>query len=330
MRFWVVLIVLPAIVGLAWAEPDYQSWFRDDNFLMDGLMQVAAADLNHDGKDELLLSGRDYIDRQVKLHIFDELKIPLEPRWTSENVMEDKSPVQLVTGKFKDDATNLALIITNSRLDIFGWSPDNGYERISSFAHKLHPGETAAVDWDGDGRDELLLIRVAKAGTKHYYERAEIYQVLDGELKLISVGPEMGNVRSVIAGDLDGDKRDEVVFEEGVASKPGVFKLYSPCSNASEWKLRWGPASVIPAPIYGMTIAEVEGAAYLFAASERGKLSWVRWENEGFVAVKTMGFSAGLVSVAVGNLGESPSIALIAYPQSLRILRKTGESTEAQ
>lgn len=327
MRLWSALLVLPIVVSLAWAQPGYESWFRDDNFLMDGLMQVSAADLKGDGRDELLLIGRDYIDRQIQLHIFDQMTTPLEPCWTSENIMEDKSPIQLMTGRFTEDGRTVAITMTNQRLDIFGWDETKGYHLLTSFEHSLFPAETAAVDWDGDGRDELLVVRVAKAGSKHYFKQPEIYRVEERELHLISVGPVLGNIRSVTAGDLDGDGRHEVIVEEGVGSRAGVFRVYSPGDTFDEWKLRWGPETLIPAPIYGMTVAKVGEENYLFAASERGRLSFVRWENGKLVSDNIMGFGAGLVSVAVGDFGEGINLALIAYPQSLRLLKRVGETS---
>jgi hypothetical protein len=320
---WLIItaMVLFVLLSIAVSATEYEYIFRDDHFLMDALLHAASGDMNDDGKEELIIVGRDYLDPQALLHIMDLSSERMEPIWTSENIMEEKSPVHLAVGHFLERERLLAVIVTDHRLVMYGWNPDAGYEHVKTITHKLTPGEVCAMDWDGDGVDEIVMSRVTKTGKKYYTERLEVYRVQEGELQIIVTGPEIGNIRSLTAGDIDGDGYDELVLEEGKTSKPGKILVFS-TDGEQEWNQLFGPGRLVPAAVYGMSVVIRGEERFLYTASERGRVNIFQWREGNLQEVQEIDFSAGLVSLAAGHFWSNhPGLAVVAYPRSLRLFR---------
>lgn len=305
--------------SLVTASPNFTISFRDDQYLAEGLLQISGVDMNSDGHDEILLIGRDYVEPQAVLYVLNATNKEPELVWKSPNIMESKSPVHLTTGKFKPGERPQAAVVTNHHVLLFAWDANEGYRQIASISHNLSPWEVTAGDWNQDGLDELLVTRAEKSNAQGFIKRIEVYQIQDTDLKILSTSPNLGNIRSLTAGDLDGDHRDEIVVEIGKVNSPGSFSVIG--TGEEGWKLKAGPLKLVKSAVFGMNITSFKGVATLCTASDRGKANLFVWKNGGLEQIDDLSFSAGLAAIAAGRFWpEREGLAVLAYPQSFRLL----------
>ncbi|HOQ25014.1 MAG TPA: VCBS repeat-containing protein [Bacillota bacterium] len=316
------MVFLGAMAALARAEGiELEQRMRVAPFLMEGLLQVASGDLDGDGLCELVVLGRDYTEPQVLVHVLkaDTESGELAQVWQSPNILEERSPAHLAVGAFLTQGRRLILVLTNNRAELYGWEEKQGYRRQAAYTHNIAPGEVTAGDLDGDGRDELIVARVAKTGLKHYYEQLLVYRVEEDELVLLSEGPVLGNIRAVAAGDLDGDGRDEVLAEVGKASADGEIHIYS--NEGAKWVRRAEPVTLADGAVYGMTVTRGTEGSFVYTASEQGCLHIFRWTGSGLQAVAEKKVNLSLYSVAPGGFwADHWGLALLYYPNGLWVL----------
>jgi hypothetical protein len=312
-------MVILLISTLAIATPNFTTSFRDDHYLAEGLLQISSKDMNSDGNDEILLIGRDYVDPQAILYILKAATKEPELLWKSPNIMENKSPVLLTVGKFTAGNQPQVAVVTNHWLKLFAWDATEGYRQMADIAHNLSPWEVTAGDWNQDGLDELFVTRAEKSNTQGFIKRIEVYQLQDSALKLVTTSPNLGNIRSLATGDLDGDGRDEVVIEVGKVNIPGCVTLFG--TGEEGWKLKAGPLRLVKSAVFGMNVAKVKGNIVLCTASDRGKANLFRWKNGSLEQIDELSFSAGLAAITAGRFWSGKDgLAVLAYPQSFRLL----------
>lgn len=318
--FCSIILAILLISSMAFSAAQFTPCFHDDQFIADGLLHLASADMNGDGKDELLLVGRDYIDPQASMYVLDTSPGKPVTVWQTPNMMEQNSPVLLAVGKFTDTKLPQAAVVTNHRLTLFGWGEAEGYHQILSVAHNIAPWEITAVDWNQDGLDEFVVTRAVR-NDETPVKRIEVYQLIEGSLKLLAVSPPLGNIRSLAAGDLNGDGIGEIVVEVGKVSQPGTYFVFK--AGQTSWTPILGPVKLVKAAVYGMAIAPIDGRPALLTASERGKASIFRWNDGNLEPDGEMSFSAGLVSITAGTFWPGRTgIAVLAYPQTFHLLQE--------
>lgn len=317
LMFNILLLFLAGTPVMA-EEIELKQSKRVAPFLMEGLLQVSAGDLDGDGLCELVVLGRDYTEPQALFHILKPGDGELEPVWRSPNILEERSPVYLATGDFLAAGRPEIIVVTNHRAEVYGWEVGMGYHRRLVLTYNINPGEVTAGDWDGDGRDELIITRVAKTGRNYYHEQIVVYRVDNDKLTLLSEGPVVGNIRAICAGDLDGDGRAEVIVEEGLGGKAGKLHVYF--NKQTKWALGGDPASLVPAAVYGMTVTRGENS-FVYTVSERGFLNIFRWADNSLQPMAQKGISSGLISVAPGGFwADRWGLAVLYYPNGLWLL----------
>lgn len=319
-----VLVVAVSIFGAApisgAEEPFSVSW--KSNHRMDSLLSVGASDLDGDGRSEVLLAGRSYIDREFNVEIMAVADGALKEVWRSPNNYEDYSSLILEAVRLEGRSGVLAL--TSTRAYLYAYDKDaSGYALMWQFKHGLEPGEMAAADFDGDGSDELVVSRVLRKGTHYPTEALLLQDLTAGGMAELGRSPDLGNIRALAAGDVDKDGTPELLCEIGVEGKPGEVAVFSWQQGALVERARQKLTSV---PVYGMTIAPLrEGNPVLLVATERGRLESYDWANGAFRAwLPATRFSTPLTDVAAGDFdGDSQvDIAVIGYPNFAALLKR--------
>jgi len=313
-----VLFILCVAVKTA-AGGSYTPDFRREGFHFQFLLSAAAADLDSDARDELILAGRNYVDREVCAEILGWEAGSLVLEWRSPNLLEPESSL-LALPLHRPDGSDLVLL-TRSRYRIFRRLGE-GYAQIVEGPMPFPPEEGTNADLDGDGTDELILsatLRNTKSGRE---KNLRVLSFSDGAFFPFISSDPVGNVRSMAAGDLDQDGRAEVVVELGVATKPGEFQIF----RLAEGSLRRLAAQKVPlqGAAYGLAIGRrfSETKTSLFAASLAGRIVCFSWAEKGFVAVgPQLSFRGSPVSLAAGDLdGDGrEELILVNNPATLLI-----------
>lgn len=321
-----LLCVMPLVKA---ASPSYATvWKTEHSF--DSLSAVAAGDLNHDNRDELVLAGRYYIERQFHIEVMTLENGAFSPRWRSPNIYEDYSSLRVGFARFQ--GMQGALVLTRTRAYLYTYDSTAG-EYITAWEtkHTLYPSglavtdfEMALADFDSDGSDEIVVSRVFQKGTKFPSESLVMLDWTPEGFTVLARTPDLGNIRSLAAGDVDGDGSAEVMCEVGVETHPGdllVFK-WENAQFVREHQQRMSSSAV-----YGMGVYTFppENRKVLLGASSRGWVEAFAWQDgEMKTCWPAVRFAVPLTDVAAGDFdGDGVyEMAAIGYRNILALIRK--------
>ncbi|MGE5597836.1 MAG: FG-GAP repeat domain-containing protein [Bacteroidota bacterium] len=314
-------VLLCSFLAVAAAGAKLNWGFRRDGFHFEAVLAAQAADLDADGRDELVISGRNYQDREACLEVLRWDGKEFTALWRSPNLMESESTLFGLPVMRADGPAVVAL--TRTGYMVFRWR-DGSYAPVDRGPAPIAAEEAAAGDLDGDGVDELV-VTATRRNTKNGREKElRVLAWRGGRLVPAGVSTEApGNIRSLAAGDLDRDGLEEVVAELGPAAKSGEFRVYryreGALHRASSKK------TSLPAAAYGLAVAELypEPGLFLLAGCQPGRIRSFRWSAEDLVPAETaVDYTGSPVSLAAGDLdGDGrDEIVVINYPARLQIL----------
>lgn len=289
------------------------------------VLELGIADLDGDGRAELVLAGRDYERQQDRLYVMGWSGSPQEPLRTlatSPPFVEPMSHVTLAVGPFTRVDGPEVLVATNSRLVVWRWE-DGGLRPAWEGQYSARVQQAAAVHLPG----EPAAVALAFVRTEpRWHQLLQVWH-WDGQSLEPVAGPfPTGPVRAMTAADLTGNGQSELVLEVGEGNAPGEVQVWHWQQGAF---VVAGSARLRDAPAFGLgagRVPEVSPEAdLLLTADDRGRVALYRWdEDAGFSRVGdvlTLGW--GLVSAGLGDLdGDGRTEAVVAqYPNLLHILR---------
>ncbi len=288
------------------------------------VLEMAIADLDGDGRAELILVGRDYERQQDRLYVMGwsgSSSSPLRTLSQSPPFVEPMSHVALAVGPFTRQDGPEILVATNSRLVVWRWERDRlsrawegqYSERVEQVAAVHLPGEPAAV----------AIAHVRTEPRWHYLLHIWHW---DGRSLEPVAGPfAIGSVRAMTAGDVLGDGQSELVLEVGQGNDPGQIEIWRWERDAF---IAAGSARLRDAPVFGLGAGRVVEVSpdfdLIMTADDRGRVALYRWDGRAFSRVgDVLTLSWGLVASAVGDLdGDGRTEAVVAeYPNILHVLR---------
>ena len=229
----------------------------------------------------------------------------------------------MTTGKLLPSGEEAIIIFTEKCLYLYTYEN----ERItltSQIYHSLSPYELSAADLDGDGIDELLVVRLGKRMDKYDEKVVDVYRLLGEELLKIGTSPLLGNIRSITGGDLDGDGYAEVITESGLSSRSGTITFLRWDQEEEMLVPEFKSEKLLPAVAFGMQVGTIDKRSILYTADGWGRLNFFTLEEKGFKAIrKERSFPSGLVTVATGDIngdGEQ-EVVVVGHPNNLHICR---------
>jgi len=264
---------------------------------------VALADIDGDGRDEILVVSRGGIEGLLVLHS------PDEGPWGQPDVISEKAGYESIAAADLDNDgdIDLAAALGGDRIDggIEIWLGDgagiftNDYALQSGGSFK----DVLLATIDGDAHLDLIAAGWGLSqGVRIFRGKG------DGGFVPGPVLGMPGNYRSVELGDVNGDGRDDLVavtYRSGVRVFPGLDPEAEPCvliENGSFWSAL-------------VTDVDGDGRAEIHAASSNGLgiLSWSHEKNCEFTPIAT-GLPTRDVwfGLTFGELYDSGERALVA------------------
>ncbi|MGQ9778603.1 MAG: FG-GAP repeat domain-containing protein [Bacillota bacterium] len=292
--------------------------FRQEGFRFEAILSAGAADLDGDGRDEVIIVGRNYLDREVCVEVLGWQDGSLVPEWRSPNLLEPESSLLALPVR-RREGPPLLFAITRSRFRIICHG-EGGYAETYTGPMEFAAEEGTSGDLDGDGQDELVLsatLRNTKSGRE---KNLRLLSFSPDGLSCLAASAPVGNIRALAAGDLDGDGRAEVIAEVGVTTKPGEFHLF----RLEDGLLRRFATqkTLLPAAGYGLAVGPwTAERAGLLAASAPGRLFSFSWTRGSLVKEAEMAFRGSPIALSLGDLdGDGcPEMIIVAYPAVLQV-----------
>lgn len=296
-----------------------QYTFKD--FLYEAWFQVEASDLLGTGTSQLVVLGRDYLEGRLSVQLLSWEGEQLTSAWESPNLLAE-GPVMVSVGRPLPTGGPMLIILTQNQLYLYSYQN----EKIilsSQYKHTLSPDELSVADLDGDGRDELLIVRLGERRPTYDEKVVEVYRLTtEGLVKMGSSGL-LGPIRCLAAGDLDGDGLAEVVVDTGLSSRAGVFTILGWDPGQQELVTRVRADKLLDTVAFGMAIAPGAEGPLLFTADGWGRLSCFRLEQGQLSpARERLSFPKGLVGVATGDLDGDGQIEamVVGHPNNLFVV----------
>jgi len=321
----VAFIFFPGAMGAAvQLEPvDFE-----EDLAYESLFKIAAADFVGVDRDYLVALGRNYLEHKAFVTVFNWSDHEWQVVWGSDNLLEEQSPIFMAVGSLHSSGEQGIVIMTNHRLYIYTYG-EEGFVLSSHIYHTLLPQEINVADINGDGIDELLVVRVGEVQQTYIDMVVEVYRLGNEGLVKLGSSPLMGNIRALTGYDLDGDGRQEVLVETGVGSKPGVFSVLcwtSQDSLVEKYSVE-GPLKTVP---YGLdadfSLQPEQAGDCLITADSWGRVNILDFRDGEFRSVvEELRFNTALVGVAVGDFdGDGLSDLVVGgYPAKLIFLKNT-------
>lgn len=320
---WIAFAVLVMVMQIAATSPGFNLEFQDDHFLVEGIFQTQA--LESADAPEFIVSGKNYTGRDMYLYLLTvgpDFKPAIQ--WQSENLFEERSTLGVTVGKFTAPERQI-LAISQTNFYLYQFTKEKPFLAIQG-RHKLDALNIASADLNGDGRDELITAVVGQVTNTSYQCRVRVWKFENNQFALIAQSGLMGNIRSLTAGDLDGDGSVEIVVEEGLRAASGNLHILS-LTNNNQFVEEYNLKKATQSAAYGIKIRSFPEGIRLIAATANGKINFFKWSNRQLVPTGAeLSFSSGLVDADALDLNGDllPELLIICYPQRFLILRNLG------
>lgn len=315
----IILFCVLIIFSPSWSAPSSNILTKED-YLYDSIFKVETGDLMGQGYNQLVVLGRDYTDHLISVQVLKWSEGDLTSVWESPNLLKEGLPV-MTTGKPLPTGEEAIIIFTGKCLYLYTYENEK-ITLASQIYHSLSPYELSAADLDGDGIDELLVVRLGKRMDKYDEKVVDVYRLQDEELFKISTSPLLGNIRSITGGDLDGDGCAEVITESGLSSRAGTINLLRWDQEKEQLVPEFKRERLLPAVVFGMQVGTFGEGPILYTADGWGRLNFFALAEKNFTSIrKELPFPKGLVTVATGDFngdGEQ-EVAVVGHPNNLHI-----------
>lgn len=289
------------------------------------VLQLAVADLDGDGSDDVIALGRNYELLEDRLYVLgcrpQEAGCQLTTRLQGPRLTGPLGHVALAVGRFTGERPAELLTASGSTLRLWAWTGqelrqvwEGGVEApVEQAAVVQLPGLTGAV--------AMTLVYTQPS----WHKRLEVFRWDGSRFEPLTRPVKAGPVRSMAALDLLGDGQSQLVLEVGQGNAPGSFQLwrwdgsaFAPAGSAqlrhaAVFALAGGPVHPLQSPGEQLLVADNSGQVALYG-----------WQDGQFTRigdVQSLGWS--LVSAVTGDLdGDGVSEAVVVeYPNLLHLLR---------
>ncbi|NLM37703.1 MAG: VCBS repeat-containing protein [Firmicutes bacterium] len=325
MRFCVkatiAILLIFATMPLVWAVPPPPFQYAAKDFLYEAWFKIEAADLLGTGASQLVVLGRDYLAGRLSLQLLSWDGEKPVSKWESPNLLAE-GPVMMSFGRPFPGGVPALIVLTQAHLYVYNCQNEQ-IILSSQFPHGFSPLELAVADLDGDGQDELLVARLGERRPAYDEHVVEVYRLTEAGMDKVGGSGLLGQIRSMTAGDLDGDGCAEVVTDTGLSSRAGVCTVLAWDPERQELVTRLRVENLLATMAFGLTVAAGDNRPLLYTADGWGRLNRFQLADGRLLPVSEhYSFPNGLIGVAVGDLdgdGEE-EIAVVGHPNNLYVV----------
>ncbi|HYH02767.1 MAG TPA: VCBS repeat-containing protein [Bacillota bacterium] len=319
-RRWLVCVVLLIVIQIAASPASYKTVFNETKFQLESILQVLAVDADTDQQKEILVTGKNYVDRELFIYCLD-FKPGFTPvvKWRSDNLFEERSIIWTALGNFGQGGQQL-LVLTTKWIYLYRVTPEN-LQLIQQIGNETEPLAVAVADMDGDGFSELLTAKVGAVTAKAYNCVLEIWKFQDNKFNKVHQSDLLGNIRSLTAGDLDNDGITEIVAEEGLRLDTGNIHVYNFKEDRLVEKTQFKLAN--NGAVYAMKIREFPDGKRLLTGSTKGKINQLGLsDGQVFTGLPELSLKSSIVDIEAADLNDDgkPELITASYPSKLTIL----------
>lgn len=328
------VLLLGLAVGAAVGAPGggeptvaYREVYREAPFLMETLLHVVPVP-NGLGFDDLVVLGRNYETREVRIHRVRWRRDGFELLWTSPNLFEWASPVAMAVGDFRGRGEREVAVATRSSVRLFRGAAD-GMEEVWSGPNPLGAAEEAvALAFRPGEPDRLGLTRTRRGeGVEAVKEVGWLSWTNRGWRRRAGT-LTVPALRSLASARLEADGGTGLIVERGHGTGPGSVDVWRPgpggLRRVTSQTLR--PAAVFalgagPVAHDGLAVNGTDGVAM---GDNRGRVGLYRWKDDGTLEPLGEPIPVGwaLTSVAVADVtGDGRGeVVVLGYPARLHLV----------
>ena len=289
------------------------------------VLQVAVADLDGDGGDEVIALGRNYELQEDRLYVLGCRRQGPDCQLTTlvegPRLLGPLGNVALAAGRFTGQERAEILTASGSSLRLWVWT-GRELRRIWEGSVGAPVEQAVMVQLPGlTGAVAMALVYTQPV----WHKRLAVFRWGGSSFEPLTRPVNAGPVRSMAALDLLGDGLSELVLEIGEGNGPGSFQLWrwdgSVFARAGSAQLRHAAVFALG----GGPVHPPEGPReQLLVADNRGQVALYAWQDGSFTRigeVQSLGWS--LVSAVTGDLdGDGIAEAVVVeYPNLLHLLR---------
>jgi hypothetical protein len=316
---WIVCLLLLLFIQISASTVKYQPLFNQNHYLLEAILQVQAVDLGADHRAELLVAGKNYINRELFVYCleFSHAGKPLV-KWRSANLFEAGSILWMTVGDFSGAGQQL-LVVTKRQYYFYDFD-QNGFKLVAKLNSDDEPLTVAAADLDGDAITELIFVKVSGITNNAYNCAVEIRKIINGKFITVNQSGLFGNIRAITTGDADHDGQLELVVEEGLRLNTGKIHFYRFINNQLKETGKFQPAS--DGAIYAMKVRNFPEGARFVIGSTQGKINILKWNNDAWVpSASKFTVKSSLVDLEVVDLtGDGqPELITVGYPAKFTV-----------
>lgn len=300
----------------------YPQVYRQDGFLMQGLLQTVAGDFLGDGRTGLAVSGRNYEEKEVFVHLLYWDGSDFKTVWRSPNLWEDASHTAVAAGDFRGSGRPQLAVWTVQALRLFEWN-GNTMELVHTGEGIVDPLEVGVIRHPEHPHDLIAVTRRHAVDGLTPLLGIQLWGWRDNRFHPLWETPTVGRIRAITAGSRSGPGKYDFMLEVGEGMGPGTVEVWK-WRNGGYEKTFSKPLRAQPA--FGLATVTLEGEEVLVAADDRGYVTVHALQGDMPKLGESSALGWALASVTAGDFfGDGGVQAVVAgYPNRLHVVRLTG------